>query len=73
MVAFDYLEKGLCALARAHRVNTMAGHLGAAVVAGYFVSEQHPDLDEKVCAGIEGELDRILRGESVFSPRKGAS
>ncbi|OYW24819.1 MAG: hypothetical protein B7Z55_01075 [Planctomycetales bacterium 12-60-4] len=73
MVDFDYLIKGIHALSRAHRVNTMAGHLGAAVVAGYFIAEQHPDLDPRVYAGIEGELDRIIRGESVFSPRQNAS
>lgn len=70
MVSFDYLVKGLNAMSRAHRVNTMAGHLGAAVMAGYFVAEQHPMLDDKVYVGIKGELDRIIRGESVFSPRK---
>ena len=63
MVNFEYLYKGLCGLARAHRANTMAGHLGAAVIAGYFFGEDHPDLDRKVYAGIEGELDRVLRGE----------
>lgn len=68
MVDFEYLHKGLSALARAHQVNTMAGHLGAAVIAGYFIGEQHPDLDETVCSGIEGELARVIRGESVFSP-----
>lgn len=72
MVDFDYLVKGLNALSRAHRVNTMAGHLGAAVVAGYFIAEQHPALDEKVYVGIEGELDRLIRGESVFSPKTNA-
>lgn len=68
-----YLAKGLAALARAHRHNTMAGHLGAAVVAGYFIAEQHPDLDEEVYRGIEGELDRIIAGQSVFSPGRNAS
>jgi len=68
MVDFDYLVKGLAALARAHRVSPMAGHLGAALVAGYFIGEQNPDLDDRVYRGIEGELDRILRGESVFGP-----
>jgi len=63
---------GLWAMARAHRVNTMSGHLGAAVVAGYFIGEQHPDLDIRVYRGIEGELDRIIRGESVFSPGQNA-
>lgn len=73
MVDFDYLPKGLWALARAHQVSVMSGHLGAAVIAGYFISEQHPDLDEQVCKGIEGELERIIRGESVFSPKKTAA
>ncbi len=73
MVNFDYLAKGLCAMSRAHHVNTMAGHLGAAVVAGYFIAEQHPDLDARVYQGIEAELDRIIRGESVFSPSKNAA
>lgn len=73
MVEFAYLLKGLCAMARAHHVNTMSGHLGAAVITGYFIGEQHPDLDDKVYDGIEAELERIIRGESVFSPRKGAA
>ena len=73
MVDFDYLAKGLNALARAHHVNTMAGHLGAAIVAGYCITENYPDLDEKVCAGIEAELDRIIRGQSVFGPKESAS
>ena len=72
MLHLDYLAKGLNAMSRAHRVNTMAGHLGAAVVAGYFIGEQHPNLDDKVYAGIEAELDRIIHGESVFSPTKDA-
>lgn len=73
MVNFDYLERGLWALARAHRINTMSGHLGAAVVAGYFISEQHADLDPAIYRGIEDELERIIAGESVFSPKKNAA
>ena len=73
MIDFDYLAKGLYALARAHHVNTMAGHLGAAIVAGYLITENHPDLDEKVRAGIKAELDRIIYGESVFSPGENAA
>ena len=73
MVKFDYLQKGLYAMARAHLVSNMSGHLGAAVVAGYFIGEQHPGLDENVYKGIEGELERIIRGESVFSPTKNAA
>ena len=72
MIDFAYLAKGLNAMARAHQVNTMAGHLGAAVVSGYFISEQHPDLDESVCAGIEADLDKIIAGQSAFSPRQGS-
>jgi hypothetical protein len=73
MIAFEYLPNGLYAMARAYQVNTMSGHLGAAVVAGYFIAEQHPNLDDKVFKGIEAELDRIIRGESVFSPKKNAA
>ena len=72
MVSLDYLAQGLNAMSRAHRVNKMAGHLGAAVVAGHFIREQHPNLDDRVYAGIEADLDRIIRGESVFSPGKDA-
>jgi hypothetical protein len=36
MIDFDYLYKGICGLANAHQAGTMAGHLGAAVAAGYF-------------------------------------
>lgn len=70
MVDFGYLSKGLNALARAHRVSTMAGHLGAAVVAGYFIGEQRPDLNDAVYKGIEGDLDRVIRGESVFGTKR---
>jgi hypothetical protein len=51
----------------------MTGHLGAALMAGYFITEQHPELDKRVLAGIASELDRILRGESAFSPRQDAA
>lgn len=73
MVNYDYLERGLWALARAHQINTMSGHLGAAVMAGYFIGEQHADLDPAVYRGIESELDRIIAGESVFSPKPNAA
>jgi len=39
MVGFEYFPKGLAALARAPQASTLAGHLGAAVVAGYFLGE----------------------------------
>lgn len=69
MIRFEYLSKGLNALARAHQMNSMAGHLGAAVVAGYFVGEQRPDLSEEVSKGLEGDLDRVMQGESVFGKK----
>jgi hypothetical protein len=69
MIDFEYLSKGLNALARAHHMTSMAGHLGAAVVAGYFVGEQRPDLDPEVCKGIEDDLDRVMRGESLFGKK----
>jgi hypothetical protein len=70
VVDFDYLAKGLYAMARAHLVNPMAGHLGAGIVSGFFITENQPNLDEYVCSGIEAELDRIIRGQSTFSPKK---
>jgi hypothetical protein len=63
VIEFEYLYRGLCGLARAHRGGAMAGHLGAAVVAGYFFGEDHQDLDPKVHAAIQQELDRIIRGD----------
>lgn len=39
MIEFEYLCKGICGLANAHKADTMAGHLGAAVVAGYLFGE----------------------------------
>lgn len=69
MIDFSYLSKGLNAMARAHHMSSMAGHLGAAVVAGYFVGEQRPNLDPEVCEGIEGDLARVMDGESVFGKR----
>ncbi len=65
----SYLEKGLNALARAHYMSSMAGHLGASFIAGYFVGEQRPHLDPEVYNGIEGDLERVIRGESVFGKR----
>jgi hypothetical protein len=72
MVNFQYLYKGLCGLARAHQANSMAGHLGAAVVAGYFYGEEHPDLDDQVVAAVQDELERIIAGDEAlwFDPAK---
>ncbi len=66
MVDFQYLYRGLCALASCHRVGPLAGHLGAAVVAGYFLGEDQPQWPEAVFRGIEGELDRIIAGEEAI-------
>jgi hypothetical protein len=60
MIDFAYLYQGICGLAHAHRAGTMAGHLGAAVTAGYFVGEDQGELPDAVFRGIEGELDRVI-------------
>lgn len=72
MIDFEYLSKGLCGLARAHRAGPMAGHLGAAVTAGYLLGEEQPNLDERVCEAIERDLDRIMAGAEAiwFNPQK---
>lgn len=69
MIDYQYLSKGLNALARAHHMKSMAGHLGASLIAGYFVGEQRPGLDPKVYEGVEDDLERVMRGESVFGKR----
>ena len=38
-------------------------------MAGYFIGEQRPDLDPEVNKGIEGDLDRVMGGESVFGSK----
>ena len=70
-IALDdsYLSKGLNALARAHRMSSMSGHLGASLVAGYFIGKQRPDLEPEVFKGIAGDLDRVMVGESVFGSK----
>lgn len=74
MIKFEYLYKGLCGMARAHQANsTMVGHLGAAVVAGYFFGEEKADLDQRVYTAVENELERIMRGdESIWYDQKKA-
>ena len=64
-----FLQRGLNALARAHHMSSMAGHLGASLIAGYFVGEQRRSLDPAVYRGIEGDLARVIRGESVFGKK----
>ena len=44
----------------------MAGHLGAAVVAGYFFGEDQSDLPDGVFRGIEGEIKRVIAGEEAI-------
>ncbi len=69
MIDFTYLSKGLNALARAHYMSSMSGHLGASVIAGYFVGEQRPNLDPAVSHGLEDDLQRVMSGESVFGKK----
>ncbi|WP_222436187.1 hypothetical protein [Rubripirellula reticaptiva] len=64
-----YLMRGLNALARSHQMSAMAGHLGASLVAGYFLGKQRPNLESEVYDGIQGDLDRVMAGESVFGSK----
>jgi len=66
MVDYEYVLKGLRGLSRSGQIGAMAGHLGAAVVAGYLFSEDHVELPDEVHAGVQAELDRILRGEEAI-------
>ena len=66
MIDFSYLQKGIAALARSHQTGSMSGHLGAAVLAGYFFGEDHVELDDQVFRGIQYELDRIIDGEETI-------
>lgn len=66
MIAFEYLQKGVHGLANAHKAGTMAGHLGAAVAAGYFFGEDQSDLPDDVFDGVKGEIERIIRGEEAI-------
>jgi len=66
MIDFQYLPTGICGLANAHKAGTLAGHLGAAVIAGYFFGEDQGDLPEGVVRGIEGEINRVIAGEESF-------
>lgn len=66
MIDFHYLQTGVTGLARAHSAGTMAGHLGAAVAAGYFYGEDEGDLPEEVYRGVEGEIDRVVAGEEAI-------
>ena len=66
MVDYGYVLKGLRGLSRAGQVNAMAGHLGAAVVAGYLFGEDNVGLPDEVHAGVQLELDRILAGEEAI-------
>ena len=63
MIDFGYLYQGICGLANAHRAGTMAGHLGAAVAAGYFFGEDQNELPDRVFRGVENELERVIAGE----------
>jgi len=72
VIAFEYLYRGLCGMANAPRASSMSGHLGAAVIAGYFFGEDHPDLDLGVYVAFERDLNRIAGGEESiwFDPKK---
>ncbi|QDV62300.1 hypothetical protein Mal65_14340 [Crateriforma conspicua] len=64
-----YLRRGLNALARAHHMSSMAGHLGASMIAGYYIRRQRPNLAPQVYDGIHDDLQRVQDGGSVFGKR----
>lgn len=66
MIDFQYLHSGLYGLANAHKAGTLAGHLGAAVVAGYLFGEDQSDFADEVFHGVEGEMKRIIAGEEAI-------
>ena len=53
-------------MANAHKAGSMAGHLGAAVVAGYFFGEDQSHLPAEVFRGVECELQRVIAGEEAI-------
>ena len=55
MINHSYLQKGIIAKARSHQAGSMTGHMGAGVLAGYFLGEDYPDLPKAVMKGIQGE------------------
>ncbi len=52
MIDHTYLQKGLLATALSHQAGSMTGHLGASVLAGYYLGEDYPDLSKAVMEGI---------------------
>lgn len=50
-------------------MSAMAGHLGASLVAGYFLEKQRPTFAPEVQKGIAGDLDRVLVGEPVLGAK----
>jgi hypothetical protein len=66
MIDFEYLQAGVYGLANAHKAGAMAGHLGAAVAAGYFFGEDQSDLPDEVFRGMEGEMKRVIAGEEAI-------
>lgn len=65
----SYLQQGLNALARAHHMSSMAGHLGASMIAAYFVGKQRESLSPEVITGIKADMAKVLRGDSVFGKK----
>lgn len=66
MIDFQHLQTGVYGLANAHKAGTMAGHLGAAISAGYFFGEDQSDLPDGVFRGIQDENNRIIAGEEAI-------
>lgn len=72
MIDFSYLQRGWLGLARSPQAGSMAGHLGASLLAGYYFGEMNPDLDPAIYEFVSNDLDRITAGEEAiwFNPAK---
>ena len=55
-------------MANAQRASSIAGDLEAAVVAGYFLGEDHTDTDLNVFAAIERDLRSFVRHSKSSIP-----
>lgn len=67
----DYLRRGLWALSRAWRANSMSGHFGAPLVAVELLKRDRTDLDPAALNGLQHELDLMMAdGEPWFDAAK---
>lgn len=56
----SYVELGVAGMARAGKTSWFYGHVGAALLAGYFMNQEH-ELPEHVKEGIERTCESFRR------------